>query len=263
MTSYMARSLKKPRLLYQITIERSRYRKRALLLLLLVLISAGAWFALGLPQAAAADSRAVNIGRLTAAAIILLASIRLVINLVRWRSHRSETLRLFDRGFTWIRGGTEYQSSWSKVHTFREGGRGIYLGQRPLLQWGAHTLLMQDKQTFKLLPRHGNLRQLTRLLRPLIAEPTGIRMSRRLRRELPIRIHPKIVVWPGGLEIGKDEYPWETLRVGMTKQRLMIEARQNGKTRRVGRFGSHSIDNLGGFLEVAQTTIRTHRPARS
>ncbi len=256
----VARSLEAPKLLYQVIIDRSHYRKRSRFLLVIIIVSAGAWFALNQEQTLrAADSRAVSIGALAAAAIILLASIRLVINLVRWRNRPSETLRMFNKGFSWTRGDQKQQYGWANVQIFREGGHGLYLGKRALLQWGSHRLLMGDKQTFVLLPRHGNLRRMARIIRPHVGEYVGIRMARRLREEKPIRIHPKIIVWPGGLQVGKAEYPWEQLKVGLKGQRLVIQAREKGKYHVVGRYSIGSIDNLGGFLELAQTTIRTHR----
>ena len=208
MTINPARALRQTKLLYEVTIERKSYRRRFVRLLIILLATALAWVALGLAsERGAADATALIVGRLAAAAILLLLSIRALINLIRWLTRPNEKLRFFNKGFSWERGGEKAQYGLGALDTFREGGRGLYLGKRPVLQWGAHTLLMNDKRLFKVLPRHGDLRQIARVIRPYAAEVTGTNMGRRLRQEKPVRIHPKLIVWPGGLQVGKEEFP--------------------------------------------------------
>jgi hypothetical protein len=260
MASQVSRALHKPKLLYQVVIDRKHYPRRLRLLFILILVSGLAWVAMDQARdRQLADGLLLNIGSLAAAAILILASVRFIITFVRWRRRPNETLRFFNRGFSWTHRGETSQYPWSKIHTLREGDYGIYLGKRPLIQWGSHSLLMSDQRSFKITTRHGDLRLIGKIIRPYVAEVTGTRMGRRLRDEKPIRIHPKLTVWPGGLQIGKAEYPWEDLNVRLKGDQLLIQARVNGKTRRVGRFNRRSIDNLGGFLDLAQVTIRTHR----
>lgn len=260
MTVNVARALRETKLLYEVTIDRRAYRRRFVRLLIILLATALAWVALGLAaEQGGVDETALAVGQLAAAAILLLAGIRALVNLERWLTRPSETIRFFNKGFLWERGGEKAQYGWGKLNTFREGGRGLYIGKRPLLQWGAHTLLMNDKRLFKILPRHGDLRQIARVIRPYAAEVTGANMGRRLRQEKPVRIHPRLVVWPGGLQVGKKEYPWGVLHVAVNGGRLVIRAREKGKIRTVRRFGTHTVDNLGGFMELATATIRTHR----
>jgi hypothetical protein len=258
----VTRALHKPKLLLEIVVRRRPHLRRFSLLLLLILVSAAAWFALeqaGLRADLNVDGRALEIGKLVAALIILLASIRAVINLVRWRTHPDEMLRFFNRGFSRERGGEKVLYAWDKLQSFREANHGIYLGQRPVVQWGALTLTMSDQRVFKLRPRHGDLRKLAKVIRPFAAEITGIRMGRQLRQETPVRVHPAIVVWPGGLQVKKNEYPWKDLSVAVRGSQLVIRARQQGKVRTVGRFATSRVENLGGFMELATTTIRNHR----
>jgi hypothetical protein len=205
------------------------------------------------------DERLLWVGQLAAGVIILLVSIRMLINLIRALARPNERLRIFNKGFTLERGTQKVQYGWGALDTFRESGRGIYLGKRPLIQWGAHTLLMNDKRLIQLRPRYGDLRQIARAIRPYAAEVTGTNMARSLRQEKPIRIHPKLIVWPGGLQVGKDEYPWGVLNVAVNGNRLVIRAKQKGKIRTVRSFDTHNVDNLGGFMELATTTIRNHR----
>lgn len=256
----VARALRKPKLLFEIVVERRPYWRRFRLSLIIILMCAGAMAALtAARQRGLVDNNTLDIGWLAAVLIIALSVIRSIVNLVRWRRRRNETIRFFNRGFTWERNGSKYQYSWNKLHTVREGGHGLYLGKRPLVQWGTLTLTMADKRVFKLTPAHGDLKQFTKAIRPYAAEVTGIRMGRRLREERPVRVHPKLIVWPGGLQVGKQELPWQVLNVSVKGNKLIIRAKDKGKPRTVRKFNTGSIDNLGGFVELATTTIRTHR----
>jgi hypothetical protein len=256
----VARTLRNPKRLFEVTIERRPYLRRLLRALIILLATSLAWVALNLAsERVEVDVLALEIGKLAAVIIMLLAGIRAVVNLVRWRNRPDETLSFFDRGFIWERNGEKYQYRWEKLRTFREGGHAIYRGKRPVIQWGHHTLEMTDGRVFRLVPRHGELRQLARAIRPYAAEVTGIRMGRRLRQEKPVRVHPRLVVWPGGLQIGKEELPWSVLNVTVRGSRLIVQAKQNGKVRTVGRFATNRVDNLGGFMELATATIRNHR----
>lgn len=256
----VARALRKTKLLYEVTIERRGYRRRFVRLLIILLATGLAWVALGLAdEQDLIDERVLWVGQLAAAVIILLVSIRMLINLIWMLARPTERLRIFNKGFTLERGTQKAQYGWGALDTFRESGRGIYLGNRPLIQWGAYTLLMNDKRLIKLRPRYGDFRQIARVIRPYAAEVTGTNMARSLRQEKPVRIHPKLIVWPGGLQVGKEEFPWGTLHVAVTDGRLVIRAKQKGKIRTVRRFDTHNVDNLGGFMELATTTIRNHR----
>jgi hypothetical protein len=259
-TTNVARALRQTKLLYEVTIERRAYRRRFVRLLIILLATGLAWVALGLAaERGLVDEWVLWVGQLAAALTILLVSIRMLINLIRALARPSERLRIFNKGFTLERGTQKARYAWSALDTFRESGQGIYLGKRPLIQWGAHTLLMNDKRLFKLRPRYGDLRQIARVIRPYAAEVTGTNMARSLRQEKPVRIHPKLIVWPGGLQVGKEELPWGILHVAVKGNRLVIRAKQKGKIRTVRRFDTHNVNNLGGFMELATTTIRNHR----
>lgn len=260
MTVNVARALRETKLLYEVTIERRSYRRRFVRLLIILLATGLAWVALGLAEGRGlVDEWVLWVGQLAAGVIMLLVSIRMLINLIRMLARPTERLRIFNKGFTLERGSVKAQYGWAALNTFRESGHGIYLGNRPIIQWGAHTLLMNDKRLFKLVPRYGDFRQIARVIRPYAAEVTGANMARRLRQEKPVRIHPRLIVWPGGLQIGKNEYPWGALNVAVNGSRLVVRARQKGKIRTVGRFSTHTIDNLGGFMELATATIKNHR----
>jgi hypothetical protein len=256
----VGRALQGTKTILQINVERETYARRLRFSIYVLIAAALAWVALDQGRARElVDGMTLDVGRLVAGILILLMSIRVTFNFFRWRNRPDETIKFFNKGFSWTRKGQEHRYGWGKVQNFREGGHTRYLFKRPFLQWGHHTLTMADGQVFRLAPWHGDLQKIARAIRPVIAEVTGIRIGRRLREEKPVQVHRRLIVWPGGLQIGKQELPWKVLSVGVKNQRLVVKARERGKVRTVGRFSIHSIDNLGGFMEIATETIRTHR----
>lgn len=259
-----SRVLQPPRLVFQATVERRRYWRRARFALIVLAAVMLGMVALRLARdATAADLALLDLGFLAAVIAAALLSLRVIVNLLRWRSRRDEKLAVFDQGFVWTRDGKQHKYAWGKLAVLREGAGGLYLGRRPLVQWGAHTLTMTDGQVFRVTPVHGDLRRFARIVRPLAAEVTGTRMGRILRQEKPVRLHPKLTVWPGGVEAGKREIPWSELDVGVKRGRLVIRARDaKGRFIPVLRCRVSRVDNVGGFLDLARATIRNHQPER-
>ncbi len=258
------RALKNPKLVFQATITKQPYRRRFWFSVLIIAATLGAWFALDrVGKQGLVDSKLTDIGWLAAAAIVALMTVRAFLSLYRMITRKNESLRFFDRGFSWTRGDEKYQYGWGKVDVFREGASGIYLGKRPLLQWGAHTLTMTDGQIFKVTPIYGDLRRFARVVRPYIAEATGVQMARALRDENGVQLHPNLTVWPGGIEIGKREIPWSGLNVRLENNRLVIQAKDaKGKFKTVKRYSVRKVANVGGFVELATSTIRNHQRER-
>lgn len=255
---------RKPKLLYQITIERRRYVRRLLWSLLAAVAGVGALAALTTAQARGiGDALLMQVGSAIALVAAALFGLRALASLWLALRRRTETIRLFDKGFVWSRRGNDQQYGWSRIRNFREGGGGLYLGRRPLLQWGAHRLEMEDGAVFRITGAHGDLRHLRRLLRRPAAHFTGMTMGATLRREQPVKLHRHLTAWPGGLEVGKFEIPWSEADVRLQNNHITIFRRMpNGKFRKVRRFDVRSINNAGGFLDVAAVTIRTHQRER-
>ncbi len=255
---------RKPKLLYQITIERKRFVRRLLWSLLATVGAVGALVALSVAQTRGiADATLIQVGVIIAIVVIILFALRTLVSLWMALRRRTETIRLFDKGFVWSRKGSEQQYGWSKVSSFREGGRGLYLGRRVLLQWGAHRLEMDDGAVFYFTGAHGDLRQLGKLLRRPAAHFTGMMIGATLRREQPVKLHRHLTAWPGGLEVGKVEIPWSEVDIRLNNQHISIFRQMpNGKFRKVRSFDMRSINNAGGFLDVAAATIRTHQRDR-
>ena len=260
MSTAVSRALQSTKLILEIKVDRETFARRLRFSIYVLVAAILAWVALDQGRARElVDGITLDIGRLAAGILILLMSIQVIINFFRWSSRPSETIKFFNKGFSWTRKGQEHRYSWGKVQRFREGGRTRYLFGRPIWQSGRHTLTMNDNQVFYLAPWHGNLKQIARAIRPVIAEVTGMHIARRLRDEKPVKVHRQLTVWPGGLQIGRQELPWKVLNVSVKNERLIIKAKDRGKVRTVGRFSIHSVDNLGGFMEIATSTIRNHR----
>lgn len=254
----------KPKLLYQVTIERKRFFRRFAWALLATVAAAGALIALNIAnERGAADATLLIVGVFIAGIVGAIFLVRALFNLWRALRRRSETLRLFDQGFVWTIAGKDYQYGWSKLQTYRDGGHGLYLGKRVLLQWGALKFRMDDDRAFKVTGVHGDLRQLSTFIGRRAAHMTGIYMGKMLRAEKPVKIHPQLIVYPGGVQVGKTEIHWSEIDVRLKNGRLSIYRKnKSGKFSRVRQYNASQVDNVGGFMEVATTTIRNHQRER-
>jgi hypothetical protein len=259
-----ARSLQKPRLVYQVVIERKPYLRRFRLSMFGFLAGVGAVFALTEASTRQlANPTLLNAGWLLAVIVAGLLFAHAVVNLARSLNRRDETLRVFDQGLSWTQNGEKQQLGWGRVQIFRESGRGLYISNRPLLQWGAHTLTLTDGQVLRLTPRYGNLRRLAAAIRPFVAEVTGAEMARALRDGDSVQLHPRLIVRPDGVQLGKKGIHWEDLDVRLKKGRLTLRGRTtDGRFKKIRTFPLHTVDNLGGFVELAATTIRNYQPER-
>jgi hypothetical protein len=254
----------KPKLLYQVEIKRSSFLRRFLWSFLGAVAAVGALVALD--EAAGrgvVDYTVLQIGGAISIVVLILFGLRTLINLWRFLRRRTETLRIFDKGFVWTTPIAERKYSWSELYTYREGGRGLYIGKRSILQWGAHRLQMQDRQVFRITGAYGDFRKLGALIRRYAAHVTGIQMAKRLRDEQPMSLHSRLTLWPGGVQVGRREIPWSQVEVKLKNNRLSIlERGANGKFKTVRAYNARQVDNVGGFMELATATIRNHQRER-
>ncbi len=256
----------RPRLVYQATIRRKLYFRRFAWSVLAAVAGVGALVAL--EEAAGRDDltdylTVLRVGGAAALVIVVYFGLRALVNLWRGLTRRNEALRFFDQGFSWKRSGDDYKAGWSKLVYYREGARGIYLGQRPMLQWGANRLTMRDGRAFKVTGVYGDTRRFARAVRKYIADVTGTWMARALRQEKPVRLHRQLILYPGGLHAGKHEIPWSELEVGLKRGRLVIyRLNKNGKFKSVKSYSAASVDNVAGFLELAHGTLRNWQRER-
>jgi hypothetical protein len=247
------------RLIYSSEVKRSRYFRRFMWLLLGTLAIIGAYVALR--EAALrslSDSLLLDIGK--AVAIILggFFAIRGLYNLVLTFIRKSETLRFYNKGFVWSQGNRDYKYKWTELARFREGARGLYVFGRPILQWGAHRLTMDDERVFKFTSVHGDPRTFARIIRPYAAYVMSVKISQTLRQDRPVRLHSRLTVYPGGVEAGKTEIHWSELDATVKNGRLLVRRRERGGFKTIRRYSIHSVDNVGGFLEIVKSTQRQY-----
>jgi hypothetical protein len=254
----------KPKLLYQVTIDRRKYVRRFVWSLLAGVTALGAFFAVN--EAGGRnliDANVLQVGSIVSLVMAALFGLRALFNLWRGLRRRTETLRLFDKGIVLTTPKGEQKFGWSQVATYREGGHGLYIGQRPLVQWGAFRLKMQNGGRLNIDGKYGDLRKVGKILRRYGAQVTGIRMGQRLRAEKPVKLNRSLTVWPGGVEIGRQEVPWSELEVQLRNGRLtLLRKNKKGKFKPIRRYNVEQVDNVGGFMEVATTTIRNHQRER-
>ncbi len=254
----------KPKLLFQVTIKRALFMRRFMWSLLATVAALGAAGALNAAaERGIADSGLLAIGVAAGLLAAVLFGLRGLFNLWLWLRRRNETVRIFDRGLVWTRTKDEWKYGWSQLDIYRDNGHGLYLGKRVIAQWGAQSLTMTDGRAFKITGAYGDLRQIGAILRRYAAHYTGIRMGRMLREEQPVKLHHQLTVWPGGVEIGKTEIPWSDMDVRLQNRRLAIlKKSESGKFKPFRQFNTSSVNNVGGFMELATTTIRNHQRER-
>jgi hypothetical protein len=254
----------RPRLIWQATIRRKHYFRRFAWSVLAAVAGMGGLVALD--EAAGrglADRTTLQVGGAVAAVMIVYFGLRALVNLWRCLTRRNEDLRFFDQGFSWTRGGVKYSAPWTKLRAYREGHHGIYLGKRPLLQWGAVRMTMRDGRVFKVTGAYGDMRRFARAVRQIAADITGTWMGRALRNEHSVQLHRKLILHPGGVEVGKHEIPWSELETSLKRGRLVIyRLNQKGKFKPVKSYSAGSVDNVAGFLELAHGTIRNWQRER-
>jgi hypothetical protein len=255
---------RKPKLVFQATIRRKRFFRRFAWSILAAVAALAAVLALDFSAGRGLiDRRLALAGSVIGVVLVLLFGVRAALNLWRWLKRRDEDLRFFDKGFVWIKGKDQYKYSWSQLDLYREGASGIYFGKRPFIQWGAHSLTMLDGRNFKVTGAYGNLRAFTDATRRYAARITGTRMAQTLREELPVKLHPKLTLWPGGIEAGKVEIPWSEVEVRVRNGRVIIlKKTKSGKFHTIRRYNMKQVDNVGGLMDVATSTIRNYQRER-
>lgn len=252
------------RVLFSMEVQRSRYFRRFILLLVAALATAGAYLAL--EQAAArqlADALLLDLGKAAAIVLLVLLAVRGLYNLLLTFIRRSESLNIYNKGFIWTRDGRAYKYRWTDLVRFREGARAVSLFNRPLLQWGTHVLQMEDERTFRFRALHGSPRAFARVVRPYAAYVTSVKMSRLLREDRPVRLHPRLTLYPGGVEAGKTQIHWSELDLLVKGGRLVVRRRQGKNVKTIRRYPISSVDNVGGLLDLVKGADRLYRQKRS
>lgn len=257
-------ALEKPNLLYQVHVERRSHLRRFFWNLLGVVAAVGAWVALYVAEGRRViDPLVLQAGQVIALGVAAMLLVRAIFGLIRGLRRRNEFARFYDRGFTWQRGREEHKYSWAQVKSFREGVRQLRLGRLVLGEAGAQIMTTRDGNVYKFTRIHGDPRRFASAVRPYVSDVMGERMARALRDNKTLKLHPTLLVTPAGVQAGKHKIRWSELDVSVKRGRLLIRrADKSGKFRTVQSYGVHQVDNVGGFLELASSTIKNYQPER-
>ncbi len=240
-----------PRLLMEATLSRKPFFRRAGLSLLGLIAAVIALWGL---------NEANNLGKLpeglwlpltiAMALLGLLFLIRTLLNFIRWLRTKNETLKLYNQGIVLTRGKDTVKYGWGSLHTYREGSRAL-------------RLTMQNGKVINIDNRFGDLPRWASYIRQYAARVTGVYIARAIREERPVVLHPKLTIWPGGIEVDKKEIPWSKVDVRLMGKKLVVFQRaQSGNFQKVKAYNMHTVDNVGGFLEVAHSTMKNYQRDR-
>jgi hypothetical protein len=253
-----------PRIIFETEVKRSRYFRRFMWLLLGIAATIGALVALHEATLRNITSPfALDIGKAAAIALGGFLSIRALYSLILSLTRRTEILRFHNKGFVWTQGSRTYKYKWTDLSRFREGARRLYLFKRPILHWGAHQLKMDDGRVFMFRGIHGNTRLFARVVRPYAAYVTSVKLSRTLRQDRPVNLHPRLTLYPGGVKAGKTEIHWSVVSASVKNGRLLVQRLDRGGVKTVRRYPIHKVDNVGGFLEIVKSSQRQYESMRA
>ncbi|MBA3874165.1 MAG: hypothetical protein ABI970_20445 [Chloroflexota bacterium] len=240
-----------PKLLMEASISRRPFFRRTWLSIIgLIVTLVGIWLL----------DQAENLGKLpyglwlpltlAVGLLGLIFLIRAILYFVRWLRTKNETLKLYNQGIVLTRGKDTVKYGWASLHTYREGSRAL-------------RLTMQNGKVVNIDRRYGDLAPWAGYIRQYAARVTGVYIARAIREERPVVLHPKLTIWPGGVEVDKKEIPWSNVDVRlMGKQLVVFQRAKSGNFQKVKAYNVHTVDNVGGFLEVAHSTMKNHQRER-
>jgi hypothetical protein len=76
-----------------------------------------------------------------------------------------------------------------------------------------------------------------------------------------VKLSDQLVVYPGGVAWKRVEAPWAELRVTVDpdwRQITMRRVQPGVKPKTLARMPIYSLDNAGGFVEIARPMIESH-----
>jgi hypothetical protein len=263
----------RPVLVWQGKTERSVYVRRLRWAVVALLASGGVWWMLGtalvsgavmtfpipFPGINAIKAATLIGGRVVAMLVLMFSSGRAIINLVLAVRRPTETLRFYDEGFAWERKNNLVKYRWNAVKTVIENPRGWYWRGKPRLQWGGVTFKLRDGSVYKVTGAHGDLLEFIGAVQPHYGAEMGVQMGQRLRQQKGFKVHPQVTVMPAGLVLGDDRrIGWKRLHLGVEGRELVLGRMDDaGTVKVVERIPTHKVENLAGFIELAEATAET------
>jgi hypothetical protein len=263
-----------PKLIYQAQTERAPHRRRTIFLLfamtaimviyrIFVYIETQKIDNPNLADFLTENHTLITIGQIIALLVFIALIIRLIFSLRAWITLRNERVRVFNQGFTWERDGVLDKYSWDKVRRYRRGARVWALFNRPMIKLGENSLLMNDKRIYKFTGRLGDPRQFDRAVSPIIADITGQRMGTALREGKSIKLGSRLMVTQSGIVAGKHKLAWDVADIELRGEKLILRrVQEGGKFKTVTTIPARYIDNLAGFMDVAESIIQNYQPHR-
>ncbi len=263
-----------PKLIYQAQTERGPHRRRSIFLVL-ALIGVALIYRIfayltdqqntdfELAELVAANENALIAGQILALIMFGLLLIRFIFSIRAWLTLHNERVRVFNQGLIWEKNGSLDRYSWDKVRLYRRGARVWTLFNRPIITLGANSILMSDKRIYKFTGRLGDPRQFDRAVSPVIRDMTGQRMGAALRAGKSVKLGSRLIVAPSGIVAGKHKLSWKVVDIELRGSRLYLRrVEADGRFKPVTSIPIRYIDNLVGFMDVAESIIQNYQPHR-
>lgn len=256
------------RVLYAFEWQRRKALRRAWATVIIAGLLMALFIALGLwRDLDAAQQPLVSLSRMVAVFIGAMFAIRAVFNLGRALFRRTQIAQFSREGFAWQVDNDIQRYRWSQLKAYRKGARTWRFLGIPVRRFGQHRLTMNDKRSFVIHHAITSPEAFEKALDPIIDSVMGEKIASILRSEQPVRLNAHLIVTKNGLVVMKGRkkigIKWYVADVQHKGGQLIVRtAAKNGKFKTVQRFPTHTVDNLGGFLELVEATLSNHQPER-
>lgn len=256
------------RVLYAFEWQRRRVLRRAWMTLIFASLLFGLFIALGFWRNIDPDQLLLlSLSRRVAVLVAAMFALRAVFNLGRAMFRHTQIAQFSREGFAWQVDNDIHRYPWEQLRAYRKGARIWRVFRLPVRRFGQHRLTMNDGRAFVLHHGMTSPELFERAMDPIIDALMGEKIANTLRAGGNVRLHKHlfltkngVVVLKGGKKIG---IKWSSADIRQMGGQLGIYAAgKNGKFKLVRRFPVHTVDNLGGFLELADATLSSHQPER-
>lgn len=257
-------SLDMPVLLYQTQTLRAPYLRRMGFNLVLTLVMvAGFFITRHITYQEQDHADMLFLGMMFFLLVGLLLFVRVITLFLRWRRTHNERVRVYDQGIIWEKDGELRRYGWDKIKRYRRGARVATLFKKPLWIRGDQTLWMVNSDEFRFHKALGDPREFDYVISPIIADVTGERMGMALREKRAVKLADNLMMASGGIVAGKHKIGWKTVDIQLQNNQLVIyKLAEGGKFQPLVKIPAHQIDNLVGFMDVAESIIQNYQPHR-
>lgn len=256
-------SLDMPVLLYQTQTLRAPYVKRMWFSFLMGVIALIGVFVIRQLDSQIGNNQIVFFSILSLLFLAVFLLLRFVWLLMNVRRVHNERVRVYDQGIIWEKDGELRRYAWDKIKRYRRGAKVATLFGKPLWVRGEQVLWMVNGDELRFHKRLGDPRELDRTVAPIIADVTGERMGMALREKRAVKLSDDLMMASGGIVAGKHKVSWKTVDIQLNKDKLVIyKLQEGGKFKPLITFPAQRVDNLAGFMDVAESIIQNYQPHR-